>query len=186
MAARSGMAELITQFRAMVDDAGTAAFTDDRAQQILDNHRQDVYMHPLTVTAQQVALGTVEYHVYTGAYRDLEGTASGTAAFRLYDSQGSVLTSGYTADVQRGVFTFTANQAGSARYLDARSYDLAGAAAEGWRQRAASQAGGYDFRVEGRAYTRSQWFAHCKQMASLYASQARPSQTVIERGDMLC
>lgn len=183
MAARSGMTSLITQFRSMVDDAGTAVFTDDRAQEILDNNRFDFYQVPLVVTPQQ-AVGSVVYTVYTGPYSNLEGTASGTVAFRMYDSAGSVITSGFTADMQRGVFTFAANQAGSARYIDGRSYDLNGAAADAWRERASKQASGYDFRVEGRQFNRSQWFDHCIKLANFYANQARPRQVVMERGDM--
>lgn len=188
MAYRSGMYDLIEQLRYMIDDADITGYviSDNRLAEILDGNRVDFYQQPLVVTPQQVAAGTVAYHVYTAAYGNLEGTASGTAAFRLYDSHGSVITSGYTADMQRGVFTFTADQAGSARYVDGRSYDLNAAAAEGWRQRAAKQASGYDFRVEGRQYSRAQWFAHCRQMASMYAGQARPSTAVIERGDMVC
>jgi hypothetical protein len=192
MAARSGMTNLISRFRSLVDDAGTAAFTDDRAQAILDGERFDFYQEPLAVTAQQVAAGSVAYHVYTSQYQNLEGTASGTVAFRLYDSLGTVITSGYTFDDQLGRFTFTASQAGSARYLDGRSYDLYGAAAAGWRERAGQQADGYDFRVEGRQFSRSQWFEHCMKMATFYdgqrTSQGRWGSTVgvIERSDMIC
>lgn len=184
MATRSGMGQLELQLLSMIDDLDGTVFPYGRVQEIMDNHRIDFYQQPLVVTPQQVAAGTVAYHVYTCAYGNLEGTASGTAAFRLYDSHGSVITSGYTADMQRGVFTFTADQAGSARYVDGRSYDLNGAAADCWRERAAKQSGGYDFRVEGRQYNRSQWFAHCQQMARMYANRARPSTAVIERGDM--
>lgn len=183
MAARSGMTSLITQFRGMVDDAGTAIFTDDRAQEILDNNRLDFYQVPLVVTPQQVA-GSVTYKIYAAPYGNLEGTASYCEGFRLYDSVGSAITSGFTADMQRGVFTFTENQAGSARYIDGRSYDLNGAAADGWRERASKLASSYDFRVEGRQFSRSQWFAHCIQMAAAYTRQARPKQATVERGDM--
>jgi len=184
MAARDGMSSLISQFRNLVSDTGTVAFTDDRAQEVLDAHRIDFYQQPLVVTAQQIASGTVVYHVYTAPYGNLEGTASGTAAFRLHDSVGSSITTGYTLDAQNGVVTFTANQAGSARYLDGRSYDLYGAVADGWREKAGQQSAGYDFKVEGRAYSRSQWFKHCFDLASLYDSMARPTQAVMERGDM--
>jgi hypothetical protein len=183
MAARSGMTTLLSQFRNLVSDAGTVAFTDDRAQEILDARRMSFYQQPLVVTAQQIASGTVVYHTYTLPYGNLEGTASGTAAFRLFDSVGSVITSGYTLDAQNGVITFTTNQAGSARYLDGRSYDLYGAVADGWREKAGQQASGYDFRVEGRAYSRSQWYKHCFDLARLYDSMARPTQAVIERSD---
>lgn len=184
MAARNGMADLISQFRSLVDDAGTVAFTDDRAQTILDRRRHDFYQDPLAVTSQQTGAGTVAYYVYNSHYQTLEGTASGTAVFRLYDSLGSVISSGYTLDADNGKITFTADQAGSARYLDARSYDLYRAVADGWRERAGQQADGYDFRVEGRAFSRSQWFKHCMDIAASYESMGKPSQAVIERGDM--
>lgn len=191
MAARSGMTNLISRWRRLVDDTGTVAFSDDRAQEILDGERFDFYQEPLTVQAQQVAAGSVAYHVYTSIHHNLEGTASGTVAFRLYDSLGTVITSGYTFDDQLGRFVFTANQAGSARYLDGRSYDLNGAAAAGWRERAGMQADAYDFRVEGRQYSRSQWFKHCMDMAQYYES-LRSNQAqwgswagVIERSDMI-
>lgn len=192
MALRAGMMSLILQWREMVNDAAGDAFTDTRAQQILDQYRLDFYQEPLTVTAQQIAAGTVGYHVYQSIHQNLEGTASGTVAFRLYDSLGTVITSGYTLDEQRGKLVFTASQAGSARYLDGRSYDLNGAAAAGWRERAAKQASGYDFRVEGRQYSRSQWFNHCMQMANYYeglrTNQGAWGSTagVIERSDMTC
>lgn len=191
MAARAGMTNLIARWRRMVSDTGTVAFTDDRAQEILDGERLDFYQEPLTVTPQQVASGSVGYHVYTAPFRNLEGTASGTVAFRLYDSLGTVITSGYTLDEQNGRFVFTASQAGSARYLDGRSYDIYGAAADGWRERAGMQAEGYDFRVEGRQYSRSQWFKHCLEMAEYYEglrnNQGAWGSTtgVIERGDMV-
>lgn len=193
MAVRDGMLDLIDHWRSMVDDPddGTVVFSDDRAQSILDAHRFDFYQEPLTVTPQQVASGSVAYHVYTSIHPNLEGTASGTVAFRLYNSLGTVITSGFTFDDQLGRFTFTANQAGTAYYLDGRSYDLNGAAAMGWRERAGKQAGGYDFRVEGRQYSRSQWFKHCMEMAQYYESLRSnvnrwgSIEGVIERGDMV-
>lgn len=192
MALRAGMIKLITQWREMVNDADGDAFDNERVQQILDQHRVDFYQQPLVATALQIAQNTVSYHVYTSAYQNLEGTASGTVAFRLYDSLGSAITSGYTLDEQLGKFVFAASQAGSARYLDGRSYDLYAAAAAGWRERAGKVASGYDFRVEGRQYSRSQYFQHCREMAEFYeamrTNQSQWSSTtgVIERSDMTC
>lgn len=123
--------------------------------------------------------------------RNLEGTASGTVAFRLYDSLGTVITTGFTFDDQNARLYFTANQAGSARYLDGRSFDIFGAAADAWREAAGLQSEKYDFRVEGRAFTRSQWFEHCMSLAMYYESKRTNLQQwstmfgVIERSDML-
>jgi len=183
------MQYLVTRFRSSVNDLTYDAFADDRVQDILDARRSDFFQSPLTVVSQQIALGTVEYHVYTARYRYLEGTASGTVAFRLYDSSGSAIASGFTLDASNGRFDFTANQAGSARYLDGRSYDLNGAIADGWRERAGQQSGAYDFRVEGRQYSRSQWFEHCMKMADSFDAKAMGSSSwgsgfgAIERSD---
>ena len=184
MAARDGMADLIAQFRSLVNDAGSASFTDDRAQQILDRRSQYFYQDALTVAPQQVASGSVAYHVYRSHYTNLEGTASGTVYFRLYDSLGTAITSGYTLDADTGYIRFTANQAGSARYLDGRTFDLYAAVADGWRELATAKSGMYDFRVEGRQYSRSQWFKHCQDMAAYFDALGGFSQAVIERGDM--
>lgn len=184
MAVRSGMTNLISRWRSMVNDGSADAFDDERAQQILDGHRYDFYQEPLSVHPVQVAAGSVQYRVYTSEYRNLEGTASGTDAFRLYDSLGSAVTGTVTYDLLLGRFTFTSDQRGSARYLDARSFDLNGAAADAWRERAGQVSGNYDFRVEGRQFTRSQWFAHCMGMAAHYDSMAAVKQVEIVRGDM--
>lgn len=196
MAIRSGMTNLIDQFLSLVDDSDNSIFTTQRAQDILDRYRADFYQEPLHCTQQQIGgggLGSVAYFVYTSVRNHLEGTASGTVAFRLYDSLGTVLTSGYTFDEQNGIIRFTADQAGSVRYLDGRSFDLYGAVAQGWRERAGKLVGNYDFRVEGRQYSRSQYFQHCREMASYYDSMRSggsgwdyaSSSGVIERGDMI-
>lgn len=183
------MSELIGMFRVGVADTGTVAFTDDRVQQLLDTRRLDFWQHPLAPVVTQVGVGSVEYKVYLSHYRNIEGTA-GTAYFRLYDGNGSAVT-GYAFDAINGRFDFTANQAGSARYLDGRSYDLNGAIADGWRERAGQQAQAYDFKVEGRSFSRSQWFEHCMVMASRFDLFSTGKGVFseeyvgsIERGDM--
>lgn len=193
MSARTGMSELIGLFRNGVADTGTVYFTDDRAQQILDARRLDFWQDPLTPVTAQVAVGSVEYKVYLSRYRYLEGTAD-ASYFRLFDGNGTAITTGFTFDAVNGRFDFTANQVGSARYLDGRSYDLYGAIADGWREMAGLQSGAYDFKVEGRSYTRSQWFAHCTQMAEYFDAKSSGGRGTfgsdavgtIERGDMTC
>lgn len=194
MSARTGMSELIGLFHNGVADTGTVYFTDDRAQQILDARRMDFWQDPLTPVSAQVAVGSVEYKVYFSRYRYLEGTASGSSYFRLFDGNGTAITTGFTFDAVNGRFDFSASQAGSARYLDGRSYDLYGAIADGWREMAGLQSGAYDFRVEGRSYSRSQWFKHCQDMAEYFDTKSSGGRGTfgsdavgtIERGDMTC
>lgn len=181
--ARSGMSNLITRWRRMVDDAGTAVWSDDQAQQLLDDCRVTVYAEPLTAIAQDI--GSTVYLVYHSRYGNQEELASGTTVWRLFDANGSTIgTASYSMDYQRGIVTFTADQKGSARYLDARSYDLAGAAADAWRQRAGMQADGYDFSADGASFSRSQWFNHCERMATVYDRQRLPAVTIMTRSDL--
>lgn len=182
MAARSGMADIITEWRALVGNAGTATISDDRAQQILDNARYDFWQEPLQVQPVTIGSGSVVYKIYLSPYPNLEGTASGTVAYRLYDSIGTVWTPD-SLDMRRGIFRFNADQVGSARYLDGRSFDLNGAAADGWRELAGLYSSYYDFQQEGRRFSRSQWFDHCQQMARSYDGQKTARQVDIARGD---
>jgi len=182
MAARSGMTTLISQWRSMVGGVGTATISDDRAQEILDGNRFDFWKEPLQVQPLTIAAGSIVYKVFQSPYLNLEGTASGTVAWRLYDSNGTAKTPD-SLDLQRGIFRFNADQVGSARYLDGRSYDLNGAAAQGWRELAGQYSSFYDFQQEGRRFSRSQWFAHCQQMAASFDRMRAASAATIERGD---
>jgi hypothetical protein len=190
MAARAGLVTLISQWRSMIGGAGTATVSDDRAQQILDSHRLDFWQEPLAVQPLSIpggALGSVVYTTFLCKFNNLEGTASGTVAFRLYDSMGSAQ-SPSTYDMQNGIFIFSADQMGSARYIDGRSYDLNGAAADGWRDLAGNYSSLYDFRQEGRQFSRSQWFKHCLDMADYFDGKKRMGYgsggvAIVERGD---
>lgn len=182
MAARSGMTDIITEWRALVGNVGTATVSDDRAQQILDNGRYDFWQESLAVQPLTIGGGSVVYKVYQSPHGNLEGTASGTVAYRLYDSIGTAWTPD-SLDMRRGVFRFNADQVGSARYLDGRSFDLNGAAADGWRELSGLYASYYDFQQEGRRFTRSQWFDHCLQMVRFFDSLKTARQIDIARGD---
>lgn len=184
--ARAGMSALITRWRRMVADAGTAVWTDDQAQQLLDTYRTDLWRVELTPAPQLVGSATV-YQVYALGWENVEdGGLGGTTVFRMHDASGSAIgTSSFSADYQRGIFTFTADQRGSARYVDARSYDLNRAAADGWRELMASKAGLYKFTADGATYERNQWFEHCRTMAAYYDGLSKPVVTSMVRSDLM-
>lgn len=182
-AGRAGMSDLITRWRRMVNDQGTAVWTADEAQELLDTFRTDVWAEQLTPAPQYIS-GTAQYKVHMTNFENLETTASGTAAFRLFDANGSAISSGFNSDYLRGIFTFSADQKGSARYIDARSYDLNAAAAAGWREWMASKAELYQFSADGASYNRQQWFLHCAQMADYYDRLSKPSVTSLVRSDV--
>lgn len=185
MTARSGMSNLIARWRRMVNDGGTAVWTDAQAQDLLDDHRLDIWQEPLSVQPVEDS-GTVRYYQYMSRYGDFEEASSGTAAWRVYDSDGDAIgTATYTADYVRGMLRFSSDQAGSVRYVDGRSYDLHAAAAEAWRERAATTAPYYSFGADGANYRRSDWFSHCMKMAAMHDARARPMQVSLVRGDLV-
>ena len=174
---RAGMGNLITIWRNYVDDQGTAIWTNLEAQAILDYERKDFFNSPLTYVPQAISSGgtaSTIYTVYHTEHRNLEEATSGTMAWRVFDSNGSV-TSGYSVDYKNGIVTFTSDQAGSARYLNGREFDLYRAAARGWLERTGTKASLFDFQADGGQFTKSQWFEHCVKMSEYYEGLAAKS-----------
>jgi len=185
MAARPGLANLILTWRRMVDDAESAVWDDDAAQEILDRRRADIWKEALT-PQPSLEDGETVYKVFLSNRENFEEVASGTTIWRVYDANGTTRgTADYTADYIRGIVTFTADQEGSTRYLDGRSYDLDGAAADAWRERAAKVSSFYSFKAGENAMSRSDWFKHCETMAKFYAARSRPSVVEMVRGDLV-
>jgi hypothetical protein len=177
------MANILTRWRRMVNDSAGSVWTNAEALTLLDGYRTDVW-HDQLQPAPQYDSGSLVYKVHLSGWENLEESSTGTAAFRLYDANGSAISSGWSADYQRGIFSFTADQKGSARYVDARSFDLNMAAADGWRELMATKAGLYKFTADGATYERQQWFDHCKQMASYYDALGKPTVTTLTRSDL--
>jgi hypothetical protein len=183
MAARAGMANLISRWRRLVGGAGTAVFTDDEAQEILDAHRRDLVAVPLTMEPHY-AEGVWEYKVYHIGAGNLEEASSGADAWEMRDANGMAIgTALYTVDYLRGRIVFGADQAGSARYLTCRAYDLNGAAAQGWRELQGEKAELYTYSGDGRTFSRGQWFDHCERMAAHYERKAWLTVVSWERSD---
>ena len=183
MAARTGMSTLISTWRRLVDDKGTAVWTDDEAQEILDMHRIDFWAELLVSVPKIMPGGSINDLAYLCNYKNLEGTASGSSAWRLYDAVGANA-SNYTMDPYTGLVTFTVNQAGSARYLDGRSFSMNAAAAQAWRERMAKTSSRYHVSSDGQSLARNQWFDHCMKMAEHYASLSEPVIVEFERTDL--
>jgi len=181
MAARSGMADLITELRGMTE-AGTADYTivgsagttsywdDDQLQNILDVHRNDIVFEQLSMFPYRVAGGSLSYTDYRSSYDYYEATTGGTAIFYVQDSTGSAIgTSNYTPDYRRGVVIFGSDQAGTVYYLTGRSYDLNAAAADVWRRKASHYApSSFDFSTDNHSISRSQVYNHCLEMAEFF------------------
>ena len=172
--ARSGMADVIGDLRAMTDAsaedysvAGVPFWSDAQLQRVLDRHRTDLKW--VEMEAQEEGSG--EYLEYSIGYGNLEATSGGTAVFIVQDVNGSTVSSAtWTADYSRGVVTFASDTAGTSYFVTARSYDLEGAAAEVWRMKQNHYASAVDFSTKVHDIKRSQLYEHAKEMAEYYAA----------------
>jgi len=163
-------------------------WTDDQLQDTLDEWRFDFYKELLQEMPQVVKVGSATdtyYYEFYSRWGNLEEATGGSTVWRVYDSDGLAIgTASYTADYIRGRIRFSADQDGSARYLDARSYDLARAAATLWRERAGNVADKYSVDLDGHRLSRAQWFDHCMKMAARFESEAGPLQATLMRFDV--
>lgn len=179
--ARTTMIDLISRLRGMTqttqDDwtSGTAVFWDaNQIQLVLDMYRTEVNWESLTARQQFSAGGSVYYLEYYSQYQDYESTNGGTAIFYVQEAGGSVIgTASYTPDYMRGLVTFGSDTGGSAYYLTGTSFDLNGAAAYIWRQKAAYFATtAFDFSTDNHSIKRSQLVAQALQMAEMYEGRS--------------
>ena len=173
--ARDGMSNLLARLRPMVDDAGTAIFSDDELQTILDTRKQRVYKERLQYEVTSTGAGAAEYTLYHSHFGNYE--EGGTVYFQIADSGGLQRgTADYDVDYANGVITMAADQHGTALYLSGWSYDLNGAASECWTQRAGLVSSHYNVNLDGHSLSRAQWFEHCEKMSELYARRAIPKR----------
>lgn len=187
MTVRAGMESIIQRLRHM-GQAGMEDYTvvdmiywsDDHVQDILDNSRKRVTSASLRAEPQYIN-GTDEYKRYVldlnpRAYM-IEGTAGGTAVFRVADSNGTAV-SGYTWNENDLSVTFTADTDGSAYYLSGYAYDLNKAARELWLMKASHAYTAVNFSADGHRFDREKIYDHCMQMVTFYERQGGGAATV--------
>lgn len=187
--ARSGMADIITQVRQLASAGasdysagGITYWTDDQLQSHLDRVRAELWAEPLVAIARQTGPGTVVYTEFRTTWTWLESTTGGTAIYYVTDSTGAAIgTANYTPDYQYGRITFGADQAGSARYLTARSYDVYEAAARVWESKAAHVADRFDFSADGASFKASQLVEQYTKMAVAMRRESRSGGVTVGR-----
>lgn len=181
--ARTGLVHLIEDIRDMCN-VGTADWSDDEIQTVLDRHRIDVHRERLH-SEPAVTEGTVEYFDFYSQYSNFEQTDGGTDVFVLEDSDGYVKgAANWTANYVMGRVRFTNDQGGTSIYLTGRSYRMNAAAAQVWRQQAGKQADKYSFSSDGQSMSRSDWFKHCNEMARYYDGLSAPTTVRMVRSDL--
>lgn len=182
MAVRAGMQAIVDEVELNI---GNSTFlTEDQIQSILDKNK--LYLKSYVLSVEPILVTqTYKYYTYQSGYPYLE---SGSGVFRLFDGTGANITTGFAADYISGSFVFENDQTGATRYIDAVTYDFNAAVSQCWRLIQARTAHLYDFALEDRKFTRSQWFDHCKSMAEFYGGLSTFKSTLsksipIERGD---
>jgi hypothetical protein len=181
MAVRDGMANLILRLRSAAD-AGSADYTvngvaywqSEHLQDRLDMYRTDLYGVPLQSIVDVGSGGTAQYFTYRSPYSNLEESTAtgGTIIWKVVDGVGSVLgTALYTVEYVPGVIRFTNDTLGTALYLWGRSYNVAAAAAEVWRNKAAHVASAYDWSSDNQSFKRSKLMDHYREMAKFWDAE---------------
>lgn len=191
---RSGMISLIRRLRQMTETTvgeysigGDSYWSDDHLQGFLDDSRTRKEGVALEMQPEYVS-GS---HLYTryimprGMGGAVEGTAGGTAVFRVYDSTGATITTGWTFGEREMALTFTADQEGSARYWSGYQYDLQAAAREVWLRKAAHMHGAINFSADGHSFDREQLYRHCLDMAKIHGYGGRFKLATQQRTDLV-
>lgn len=170
--ARATLAGPIARVRELAA-AGTADYTDDAVEAVLDRNRCDFADDRLVPLHETDSGGTVRYYVHRSAYRNLEATDGGSAVLYVRNASGTRAgTADYSVDEAAGRVTFAADTAGSAYYLTGRSYDVYAAAAEIWRMKAAAVAERFDFSADGASFKASQLIDQYNRMADQCSGMA--------------
>lgn len=192
MAARAGMATLITRLRAMTN-AGTADYAvggrsywpDDDLQAVLDAHRTDLNGLVLESAGEAVDGATI-YRDYYAPYQDFEEAASGAEAWAVLDASGAAIPEAdYAVNYANGHIRFHADQGNAPRRLRARSYNLNGAAGQVWRLKAAHVADRFDLATDNHRLSRSQLIKQYLEMARQYEAYAGVRVAPMRRSDLL-
>lgn len=183
MTARTGMAPLIAELRAMTQSgtadytiAGSAYFSDDEMQKYLDRTRLLTRMLPLDPVPVRVGAFTqyLDYSIVQSlGYWFEQDTGDSTSGFFVKDGYGNVMANGtdYTINYDAMLVTFVHDTKGSAYLLDARTYDLYAAAAKVWREKAAFEGRSIDFKSDNHDIRASQRRDYCLKMAEEYESK---------------
>lgn len=190
MTARNSMADLILTLRGLTSAGsaeytvnGSAYWTDQQIQDVLDRHVRVVRDEELTGFESQVNGSSVWYD-YQSRYRFFETSSGGTARFIVKDVSGSAIgTASYSVDYPRGMVTFSADTGGLSYLLDGYSFDLNAAAADVWQQKAAHYVTAYDIGTDNHNLRRSQIIDNCLKMSKDYSSGAQAFMVSMERSD---
>jgi hypothetical protein len=184
--ARTGLTAILATLRQMtnagMDDYSigiTTYWSDDQLTVILDRHRAELNNAPCSPVVRLVN-GQAQYFDYYIGAGNIEGGTALIVEDQAWNPYSSTL---YTVDYARGIISFATNNLGLPVAVTGHSFDLNGAAADVWRQKAANVAQAYDFSTDNHRMSRSQMMSMALEMAALYEGMAPPTNHKIDRDD---
>lgn len=188
---RTTMSDLILTLRGLTSAGsaeytvnGSAYWTDDQLQAVLDRHVCNVRHAELQPIGQVGAGGSISYYDYQSSKRFFETTGGGTSRFIVQDESGGTIgTAAYTVDYPRGLVTFGTATGGLSRYVTGFSFDLNAAAADVWNQKASHYVTAYDFSTDNHSLRRGQIIDNCLKMAKEYGSGGAVYTVSVDRSD---
>ena len=174
--ARTSMAWLLARLRRMVNDGDSAVWTDAELQQVADYHRIHIRREFLEYDVDQQS--------YFSKFGNLEGTyITDQEANAVWDNDATIIkmwdsnSSSATAitpiywNLADGSFGFTSDQ-DDEYYLDAKSYDLHGAAAELFEELSADSSRAYRWVRGSVSHTAESFLDLAKYHRSLSGPQS--------------
>lgn len=172
------MADLIAEVRGMTG-AGTATWSDDDVQRLLDRRREDYYGEPMTGVAEQLP-GSVTYRAFYAPF-PLEGTA----AFTVTDGLGGTVDgSRYVLEPNVGLVTLTAGTADATLYFTGRRYDTAAAGADLLEQWAGSKSvDSWGLTQDQQTLSRAERITSMLAAAKALRARSRPRTVRLRRRD---
>ena len=188
---RAGMAYIIDELRGMCEAgtadytvAGSAYWTDDQLQTILDdnviNFKFEECDQVPDYSDVDYAVHYIVYMQYRAPFPFLEADPTVSA---LKDITGGTVTSAFAINYRTGQIDFTNDQRGTVYFMSGRSYDINAAAVQVWEQKAAHYAGFYNFSTDTHNLQREVLMKHCLTMADRFRVVEGTKSLGIERDD---
>ncbi len=177
MAVRSTMANLITRVRLLIFDpaGGSAIWTDDQIQDVMDESRLDLNNEPLDYAPTYVS-GSIQYLFY---WHKLTNWEDGMV-FKQYLS---VTVTPSSINPIAPLFTFAANTFPPV-YITGSVHDIYRAAADLLERMAARWALSFDFSSDGQSFKRSQAANALQTLAKTYRMKQRAGSISMTRSDI--
>jgi len=180
------MVYIINELRALCEAgtadymiAGSAYWTDEQLQNILDDYRIDFKFAELACNEDYQNGDTV----YTDYYLPAGWLEADSSINYIRDGSGGSVSESYTADYRTGKFIFNSDQNGKSYYMSGRAYNLQKSAADIWRKKAAHYAMLYNFSTDGHNLQREVLMKHCLDMAAQLEASLGMESIGIVRSD---